>query len=140
MCNFDLSEASKFLQFVAGNGAPRELRVLLPGGKVMSGVFGDMPRMAAAAGAIDRDYNPTGLYYGLHHIGPRHVPHVAAGAINKIQRQPKHAVKAMHIDYAGLLLVDVDPPRPSGVCSTEAEKAAAWEVAESVRAYLSGRG
>jgi P4 family phage/plasmid primase-like protien len=38
------------------------------------------------------------------------------------------------------LLVDLDPPRPAGLNSTEAEKQSARVQAEAVREYLGGRG
>lgn len=38
------------------------------------------------------------------------------------------------------LYVDVDVDRPSGICSTQAEKAAAFAVAQKVDLYLSGHG
>jgi hypothetical protein len=37
------------------------------------------------------------------------------------------------------LLIDVDPTRPAGVCATDTEKAAAWEVAGAVRGVMAAR-
>lgn len=37
------------------------------------------------------------------------------------------------------LLIDIDPVRPKGVCSTDAEKETAVEVAEKVREFMSAR-
>lgn len=45
-----------------------------------------------------------------------------------------------HVLLRRWLLVDVDPVRLAGIGATDAEKAAARDVAEAIRGYLEGRG
>jgi hypothetical protein len=52
----------------------------------------------------------------------------------------RNAAGAADIARRTWLLVDLDPPRPAGTNSTDAEKQAAREQAERVREYLDGRG
>jgi P4 family phage/plasmid primase-like protien len=52
----------------------------------------------------------------------------------------RNAAGASDIARRTWLLVDLDPPRPAGTNSTDAEKQAAREQAEQVREYLSSRG
>jgi hypothetical protein len=51
----------------------------------------------------------------------------------------RNAAGAADITRRTWLLVDLDPPRPAGTNSTDAEKRAAHEQAECVREYLSSR-
>jgi P4 family phage/plasmid primase-like protien len=51
----------------------------------------------------------------------------------------RNAAGASDIARRVALLVDLDPPRPAGTNSTEAEKQGAREQAEQVRAYLKSR-
>jgi hypothetical protein len=52
----------------------------------------------------------------------------------------RNAAGAADIAQRTWLLIDLDPPRPAGTNSTDAEKQAAREQAEQVREYLSSRG
>ena len=52
----------------------------------------------------------------------------------------RNAAGAGDIARRTWLLVDLDPPRPTGASSTDAEKQAAHEQAERVREYLCSRG
>jgi len=108
----------------------------MPHGKIWSGIFDDVERMASAASGISLRHDPLGVYFALHHPGR----HFISRPLNEVQKHGRQCVRASHIVYGGVLLVDVDPLRPSGVCATDAEKAEAWSVATRVRDYLSSQG
>ena len=50
------------------------------------------------------------------------------------------AAKDEHIDRREWLMLDFDPPRPTGTNSTEVEKAAAWQQAEQCQTELAASG
>ncbi len=106
----------------------------------MSGLFDDPELMSKNAAGISAYECPAGVYFGLHCVAEEHIPRICAGAINLIQKSLKFAVKGKHIAHPGVFLVDVDAVRPSGVCSTEEEKAEAHKVANNVVAYLTTAG
>ncbi|MDG3003270.1 DNA primase family protein [Paludisphaera mucosa] len=60
--------------------------------------------------------------------------------LNDLRPDLKGAATDADVTRRVWLLVDVDPVRPAGVSSTDAEKQAAWQVALSIRDGLEGRG
>ena len=116
----------------------RWLRVFHPPGSVVtvqalygprsakSRCTGDLAEAARAAAEMDAT-GPLGVYFGLNPVRPD-----LAGS---------HAFpKDEDVVERRWLPIDVDPKRPSGTSSSEAETAAAWAVLDRCRALLDGAG
>jgi uncharacterized protein (DUF927 family) len=122
--------------FEALHGAnPRfhaELRVLGMGGP-QSGVFTDPASFAEAAIKID-SFDNAHLYVTLNPVNFR------SGMNQGVVRAVAKGGVSGDADIESLrwMLIDFDPVRPSNVCATHAEKAAAKAKMEDCRGYLLG--
>ena len=109
-----------------------EVRLLRPSG-VAVGYFNDWN---AALRTIENE--PSSYKAAYFTLNPIKLP--AGIPLNPQALTPsRNAAGASDIARRVSLLVDLDPPRPAGTNSTEAEKQAAREQAESVREYLKSR-
>ena len=81
---------------------------------------------------------PQGIHITLNPV----TPDLIARVNHRFEKAGKKELSASAKDVLcrRWLLVDIDPKRPSGVSATDAEKAAANEVAAAVRADLASRG
>lgn len=109
-----------------------EVRLFRPNG-VAVGYFDNWD---AALRAVENEPSYKAGYFTLNPLRlPEGIP------INPQALTPsRNAAGNSDIARRTWLLVDLDPPRPAGVNSTDAEKQGAREQAESVREYLRGRG
>ena len=127
----------------------RAVGVLAPGGVVEvraladgathSGYFDDHEALARAVEALDADPAVAGIYVTLNTVNPA----LLARRANRIKMRlsRKDATTAdTDILRRRWLPVDIDPVRPSGVSSTDAEHAAALDAAGRIAAYLSEQG
>lgn len=109
-----------------------EVRLLRPAG-IAVGYFDDWD---AALRAIENE--PTQYKAAYFTLNPINLP--AGIPLNPASLSTtRNAAGKSDIDRRVWLLVDLDPPRPAGTNSTEAEKQAAREQAERVREYLRSR-
>lgn len=99
-----------------------------------SGYFDDPAKLAAAAASIDG--TAEGVYVTLNPI----LPELLARANNRLEFGAKHATADNDVVARRLLLIDLDPVRPSGISSTDEEKAAAFAVANQVKEHLRSFG
>jgi hypothetical protein len=109
-----------------------EVRVLRPT-RVVVGYFDDFE---AALRAIGLEPHYKAAYFAL---GPVRLPigtMVNPGALNPAAG----AASTSDIERRTLLLIDLDPPRPSTTNATDAEKQMAREEADRVREWLSSQG
>lgn len=90
-------------------------------------------RLAARAEGTYFTPNPVRRPAWAADVPPDAFPMVSAG-------RGKPAATDADVSERRWLIVDIDPVRPSGVCATDDEKAAAWTVAENVRAGLAAAG
>jgi P4 family phage/plasmid primase-like protien len=120
--------ASKFPLF-----GVHEVRLLRPNG-VSIGHFDSWDAALRAVELEPSQYK--GCYYTLNPIKPPDgIP------LNPTSLNPaRTAAGDSDIERRISLLIDLDPPRPSGTNSTEAEKQAAREQAERVIAWLTSQG
>ena len=131
------------------DGIRRAVGVLAPGGVIEvrtladgathSGYFDDHERLVRAVEALDADPAVAGIYVTLNTVNPG----LLARRANRIKMRlsRKDATTAdTDILRRRWLPVDIDPVRPSGVSSTDAEHAAALDAAGRIAAYLSEQG
>lgn len=112
-----------------------EVRVLRPSG-IAVGYFDSWD---AALHAIDNEPSQyKAAYFTLNPVDPSKVP--ANIPVNSQTLTPsRNTAGDGDMLSRTWLLVDLDPPRPTGTNSTDAEKQSAHDEAESVREYLSSR-
>jgi P4 family phage/plasmid primase-like protien len=110
-----------------------EVRLLRPNG-ITVGYFDDWDAAIRAVESEPSQYKAA--YFTLNPIDlPAGIP------LNPSSLNPsKGAASASDIARRIWLLIDLDPPRPSGTNATEAEKQAAREQAERVREWLTSQG
>ncbi|WP_067051944.1 hypothetical protein [Methanofollis ethanolicus] len=128
---------------------PRALAALFPGGVVEvralgdyathSGYFDDFARLAAAAEALDADPEVRGIYVTLNEVDPALLARRANRVKMRLSRSDATTADA-DIVRRRWLPIDLDPVRPSGVSSTDAEHAAALAKADEIALWLSERG
>jgi hypothetical protein len=132
-------ETEEFLRFAFPAGSIVELRAAAPDGSWASGRFNDFGLMACNAEVGEAKGYATAIYYTLNVLKPD-ASYIGGEHINRVCRRASRTTRGS--DGAGrtLYLIDVDPVRPSGVCSTDVEKAEAVAVAEKVQAFLTETG
>ncbi len=107
------------------------------GGKkaIVAGWFNDIARAADFIVNADQDVSPSGIYCTLNPVNP-----ALLGRANN--RLKAHASRTKDDEIATVrnLLIDADPKRPADICSTDAEKAAAFDLLHRIRADLRNSG
>jgi hypothetical protein len=110
-------------------GDVREVRI--PGYRrsAASGYFDDPALLARAAAAFDGQPN---IYLTLNPLAPALLARVA----NRIKPAQRNTTADPDIIERRWLLVDIDPKRPAGISSTDAEREAAHEMARAIVLHL----
>jgi len=134
-----VTHAEQFIRFISAPGDIRELRLFTPRG-TWAGTFDDPERMARNALGAQRHHGATAAYFTLNPIRPGEATSICARQLNRIAMRPWRTTRDPQVSHRAIYLIDVDPVRPSGVSSTDEEKAAAFEVVSHVRAYLTKMG
>jgi hypothetical protein len=124
--------ASDFIRLLSRGGVleVRQLRCeSSSGGRfTASGYFDDPNAAVEELARIDTHFQPAGSYVTLNPV----LRELLARSCNRITRQPECTTRDNEIAHRFALLVDVDPVRPSGISSTNAELANAHAVAEQL--------
>ena len=131
-------EIRNAVNVLAASGSVVEVRALADG-VTHSGYFDDHEALARAVEALDADPSVAGIYVTLNTVNPA----LLARRANRIKMRlsRKDATTAdVDIIRRRWFPVDIDPVRPSGVSSTDAEHAAALAAAERIAAYLAEQG
>jgi hypothetical protein len=102
-----------------------------------SGLYNNLRKAAFAAIRLSNEGQH--VYFTLNPVDPNSIC-AKKRELNKVIRKAFFTTKDYHVACRRLYLFDSDPKRPSGVCSTEAEKAHAWEQVQALKMYLSGLG
>lgn len=110
-----------------------ELRIIGPG-DVTSGYYDDLKAMARDAAAASG--HAEGVYMTLNPVRAD----LLERSPNTIRRKARPLTGDRDILRRRWLLVDLDPKRPSGVSSTDAEHAAALARAREIRGALQAEG
>ncbi|MCK8517391.1 hypothetical protein [Methanoculleus sp. 7T] len=131
-------EICRAVELLAPDGGVVEVRALADGA-THSGYFDDYAALTRAVEALDADPAVAGIYVTLNAVNPA----LLARRSNRIKMRlgRKDATTAdADILRRRWLPVDIDPVRPSGVSSTDAEHDAALDAAERIAAYLAEQG
>ncbi|MCK8519070.1 hypothetical protein [Methanoculleus sp. 7T] len=115
-----------------------EVRALADGA-THSGYFDDYEALARAVEALDADPAVAGIYVTLNAVNPALLARRANRIKMRLSRKDATTADADTLRRRWLP-VDIDPIRPSGVSSTDAEHDAALAAAERIAAYLAEQG
>ena len=115
-----------------------EVRALADGA-THSGYFDDHTLLAEQVEALDADPAVAGIYVTLNTVNPALLARRANRIKMRLSRKDATTADA-DILRRRWLPVDIDPVRPSGVSSTDAEHNAALDTAERIEAYLAEQG
>jgi len=130
------SEILRTVKLLAGGVV--EVRALADGA-THSGYFDDYAALARAAEALDADPSVAGIYITLNTVNPALLARRANRIKLRLSRKDATTADA-DIIRRRWLPVDIDPTRPSGVSSTDAEHEAAIAAAGRIAAYLAEQG
>jgi putative DNA primase/helicase len=124
-------DVGRFLELIWLRGEVRELRVPRHNryGQTASGYFSDPTGAAAAAAGFDGRAN---IYVTINPVDPA----ILARAAERIELRATQTTADSDIVARRWLLIDIDPVRPGGISSTDAELAAARSVTEAVTSFL----
>jgi hypothetical protein len=113
----------------------RELRVPKHNayGQTASGYFDTPEALAAAAVRFDGNAN---VFFTLNPV----LPDLLARANNRVVDRSEHATADQEVARRRWLFIDIDPVRPAGISSTEAERRVAQALVEDLAAFLTGEG
>jgi hypothetical protein len=125
------------LTVLSGPGQVVEVRALAENG-TDSGYFTDYEAFARQVEALDCDPSVHGCYITLNVVNPA----LIARRANRIKMHLRGDATTSDADivHRRWLPVDIDPVRPSGVSSTDAEHGLALAKADEIAAWLSGIG
>ena len=123
---------------LAASGSVVEVRALADG-VTHSGYFDDFESLARAVEALDADPSVAGIYVTLNTVNPALLARRANRIKMRLSRKDATTADA-DILRRRWFPVDIDPVRPSGVSSTDAEHDAALAAAERIAAYLAEQG
>jgi hypothetical protein len=115
-----------------------EVRVLADGA-THSGYFDDHTLLALAVEALDADPSVAGIYVTLNDVNPALLARRANRIKMRLSRKDATTADA-DILRRRWFPVDIDPVRPSGVSSTDAEHDAALAAAERIAIWLVEQG
>ncbi|TAJ43872.1 hypothetical protein [Methanofollis fontis] len=104
-----------------------------------SGYFDDLTRCAEAVAALDADPDLKGIYITLNRVDPALLARRANRVKMRLSRSDPTTSDA-DILSRRWLPIDLDPVRPSGVSSTDAEHEAALAKADEIALWLSEQG
>ncbi|MHB1256098.1 MAG: hypothetical protein ACYCXI_07745 [Dethiobacteraceae bacterium] len=133
MTSAAVQDVTRALAVLHDQGDTFEIRILNTRRGTVSGWFNDPVKAANAAAQWDGKKN---VYITMNPCDPA----LLARAENRLQEYAKQTTSDANITRRRWMLIDIDPQRPAGISATDAEKTAARETAENVRAHLTGRG
>ena len=115
-------------------GEVRELRIPRHNvyGHTASGYFDSPEKLTVASKKWGTKAN---LYVSLNPV----LPSLLARASNRIVERAQNTTSDQHVLRRTWLFLDIDPDRPSGISSTDAELSNAQTVADAVTAYLNSQ-
>ncbi len=133
--SYDPAAVQRFAELLWRPGDVREVRILdLPRKATASGYFDDPARLAAAVAPYDGKGN---MFLTYNPVDPALM---AREQGDRIAEWAKLTTSDPDIVSRRWLYVDVDADRPSGVSGTDAELAAALDVARKVTGHLHDAG
>ena len=133
MNRLDESEVYKWFDILKNNNELVEIR-LIGSNKTASGYFTDAKTIIEAIKPYTDSYN---CYFTLNSINPACYSREQK---DKIVLRPKNTTQDSEIICRNYVLIDLDPKRPSGVCSTKEESMKAYERGKEVTKFLMDNG
>ena len=133
MNRLDESEVYKWFDILKNNNELVEIR-LIGSNKTGSGYFTDAKTLIEAIKPYTDSYN---CYFTLNSINPACYGREQK---DKIVLRPKNTTQDNEIICRNYVLIDLDPRRPSGVCSTKEESMKAYEKGKEVTKFLMDNG
>ncbi len=133
-----LSDLHASLRLLAGKATVIEVRLFREDG-TGSGYYADYAKAAADLQILDADSRISGIYVTLNEVDPT----LLARRANRIKfRLGKKESSTADADIIRRcwLPIDIDPVRPSGVSSSEAEHADALVRVDSIARFLADKG
>lgn len=127
-------EYSTVLDLLCGSGAVVELRAITDDG-MASGYFSDYAAFGKAAAYLDGLSQTHGVYLTLNEVNPALLARRANRVKHRLGKKDSTTADG-DIIRRRWLPIDIDPVRPSGVSSTDAEHGAALDRAEKVAGFL----
>jgi P4 family phage/plasmid primase-like protien len=135
---FPPCDIASTVELLAGPGQVVEIRALADNA-VHSGYFSDYAAFARSAAPLDVDPAVHGIYITLNRVNPSLLSRRANRIKMRLSRSDATTGDA-DITRRRWFPIDIDPVRPSGVSSTNAEHAAAITMANDIAAWLAGLG
>lgn len=133
MARLDESEVYKWFDILKNNNELVEIR-LIGSNKTGSGYFTDAKTLIEAIKPYTDLYN---CYFTLNSINPACYGREQK---DKIVLRPKNTTQDNEIICRNYVLIDLDPKRPSGICSTKEESMKAYEKGKEVTKFLMDNG
>ncbi len=139
ICQSRIDAITRTLRIFHPPGSVIEIRCLdVPNkygkGFAVAGYFDDISTATQKAYEIDTQAQPGGIYFVLNEFDSS----LLARSPNALKPYPKHTTTDGDILRRRWLLIDIDPKRPSGIGSNEAQLEASRVAAERVREFLMG--
>jgi hypothetical protein len=125
--NADRAEIERAISLLFDPGDVAEVRILSTSARVVSGYFDDHTAMASAIVRADAQYK-TGIYWTLNRINPA----LLGRAYNRLRERAQLATADNNIFRRRWLPVDLDPVRPAGISSSDAEHEASLDRARTI--------
>ena len=119
-------------------GGVVEVRAIGRDGRISSGYFNTIERCADAVDALDSAGDQAGIYFTMNPVAPS----LFARRGDRVERLSAKAATTADGDIRRRrwMLVDLDPVKPSGISSTDAEKAGAFALADRIAGALDASG
>ena len=133
MERLDESEVYRWFDILKNNNELVEIR-LIGSNKTGSGYFTDAKTLIESIKPYTDSYN---CYFTLNSINPACYGREQK---DKIVLRPKNTTQDNEILIRNYVLIDLDPKRPSGVCSTKEESMKAYERGKEVTKFLMDNG
>ena len=130
----DIAVISRFWNLITAPGEVRELRAPKTTQGTISGYYDNTEAFSRDAARLSG--KAPGVYTTINPVNPE----LLARASNRSKTFANLTVSDSDILFRHFVLIDIDPVRPSGISSTDAEQAAATERAEEIAAYLVEQG
>jgi hypothetical protein len=127
----------KAIRALVPPGAVVEMRSPEYGGRkgnVMSGYYNDLEKLINDARQADG--KAAGLYFTMNPVKPE----LLARRVNRSETYAKLTTADHDIERRRWVLIDIDPIRPAGICSTDAERDAAHVKAAEISDHLARLG
>ena len=133
MSRLDEQQVYQFFDIFKNNNELVEIR-LIGSNKNGSGYFTDAQTLIEAIRPYSEAFN---VYFVINTINPACYSREQK---DKIVLKPKNTTNDGEILYRDFVLIDLDPKRPSGVCSTKEEATKAYEKGLQVKKFLMDNG